>query len=138
MKKMTKYTSKIDLILLLPLIFIFGGGIAFAIYLQVWIPLIIMLITSFFVAHVFSTTYYIVDSSILTIRSSYLINMRIDIGNIKEIVETRDAISSPALSFDRLYIKYKEKSDIIVSPKDKEGFIKELLLLNPKIIINRK
>ncbi len=130
---MTKYHSKIDLVLLLPLILGLGGGVVFMMLAHAWVGLIIIVLASLFIAHVFLTTYYIVDSNTLIIRSGYLVNMRIDITTIKEIAETRDAISSPALSFDRLYIKYNQKSDVIVSPKDKEGFIQELLLVNPSI-----
>lgn len=134
---MTKYYSKIDSILLLPLLLSLGGGLVFMLLLHAWIGLMIMVLASLFIAHIFLTTYYTIDSHILSIRSGYLVNRRIDIDSITEIAETRDAISSPALSFDRLYIRYNQKSDVIVSPKDKEEFIQKLVFVNPSIKVTR-
>jgi hypothetical protein len=135
---MKKYTSKIDLFLLLSLIIVLGGGTVFMLYQEIWVGLVIMLLTSLFIAHLFLNTYYLIDAQVLAIRSGVLVNMKVSIHDIKEIVETRDAISSPALSLDRLYIRYHRQSDVIVSPKDKEGFIQQLLLINPSIKVVRK
>ncbi|MFC3199468.1 PH domain-containing protein [Parapedobacter deserti] len=50
-----------------------------------------------------------------------------------QIEETRTLISAPAPSLDRLEIFYNKFDSIVISPKDKQGFIADLLKLNPEI-----
>jgi hypothetical protein len=54
------------------------------------------------------------------------LNTRIDIGSIKSVTPTRNARSSPALSLDRLEIRYGEDRTILISPREKDQFIAEL------------
>ncbi len=56
-----------------------------------------------------------------------------NIEKIKSITKTNNPISAPAASFDRIEINYGEFNSVIISPKDKIGFIKELIKINPNI-----
>ena len=50
-------------------------------------------------------------------------------GGIREVRPTTNPLSAPALSLDRLRIDYEEGGrvrSLLVSPKDKEGFLQEL------------
>ncbi|MBW7871619.1 MAG: PH domain-containing protein, partial [Flavobacteriia bacterium] len=43
-------------------------------------------------------------------------------------------LSSPAPSFDRIIVKYGKFDEIILSPKDKFKFTKDLKQINPDIV----
>lgn len=71
-------------------------------------------------------TYYIVDGENLILRGGPITKI-IKIADIKAVKPTKDVLSSPALSIDRLKIVYKQsKACIMVSPKDKEMFLREI------------
>lgn len=46
--------------------------------------------------------------------------------DISSITETRSPLATPALSLDRLLICYGNGKKLMVSPEDKEGFLKAL------------
>ena len=51
---------------------------------------------------------------------------RIPIAAITGITPTSNPLSSPALSLDRLRIDYGTGDSLMISPRDKTGFIREL------------
>jgi hypothetical protein len=59
--------------------------------------------------------------------------LNIDIHQIKRIEETNSPLSSPAASFDRIEITYNKFDSVIISPKEKLGFIQDILQINPSI-----
>ncbi len=117
------FKSKIDAWLLALLILSFLGGLI-AVFLgsaeEVWIALPILLLTFSFTFWFFVTTRYIVSDELLEVRSGP-VSWSIPISEITSVEATRNPLSSPALSLDRLEIRYCGKS-ILVSPLDKEGF----------------
>jgi hypothetical protein len=52
---------------------------------------------------------------------------------IKEIKRTRSPLSSPACSLDRMEIKYGKSKRVMISPADKENFIKMIMEKSPHI-----
>lgn len=99
----------------------------------------IMLPAIAFTLHLFfTTTYRINDSNELRIKCGLLINSTVDITKIKSISRTRNPISSPAPSMDRIELKYGKWDSVIISPKDKIGFVDALLQINPNIQSNLK
>lgn len=93
---------------------------------------ILILAELFFFESVLRSTYYEIDGGTLVIRSSML-TWRVPIAEIRAITPTRSALSSPALSLDRLRIEYGRKS-ILVSPEDRHRFIEMLRSKNPSIV----
>lgn len=96
-----------------------GGGVNYAIAIfmlafGVGFPLWIML----------STKYIVTDETLEIISGPFGWNIPMD--SILSVTETQKAITSPALSFDRLEIKYGEEKIILISPKDKQQFIQKL------------
>jgi hypothetical protein len=90
-----------------------------------WIPhvLIFVLLGGGFLWLLFSTK-YTVDKDTLAIQSGPF-RWRIPKNDITRIAPSRSLISSPALSLDRLRIDYAGgQNSILVSPKDKIGFLK--------------
>jgi membrane protein YdbS with pleckstrin-like domain len=130
---MTTYKSKQALVLIMPLILILGGFGFIMAYNKVWPGLFVMIIIASLVTHMFLTTYYQIDGRVLKIKSGFLFNKTIAIDSIREITATKNPLSSPATSLDRLEIKYNKSDSIIISPKDKAGFINELKKINPAL-----
>jgi Bacterial PH domain len=70
-------------------------------------------------------TFYKINEDILAVKCGPF-NWNIKLAEIKSITPTKDLISSPAFSVDRLRIEYGKSNFIIVSPKNKSDFIKEI------------
>ena len=132
---MKTFNAKPGLELVLPLTVLLGGiGITMA-YEKVWTGLAVILLVSGFITHLFINTVYQVDQHILNIKCGFLVNISINIASIRKITETNNPISSPATSIDRLEIAYNRYDSVLISPKDKAGFIKTLKAINPGIEI---
>ncbi|GEA66274.1 hypothetical protein PA3_04320 [Acinetobacter pittii] len=73
-------------------------------------------------------TYYVVENNTLIIKS-LVFRWKININDITQIEPTHNPLSSPALSLDRLkiyYMKDGRMATVMISPKDKEGFLNAL------------
>lgn len=79
-----------------------------------------------------TSTRYKIDGNLLRIYVLVFQYRPIDISAITQIKETNNPLSAPAASLDRLELKHGTKS-ILVSPKDKQGFIASLQRINPNI-----
>ena len=77
--------------------------------------------------------YYEIGNGVLRVRSGFLLNRSIPISSITKIEATKNPISAPATSFDRLEVFYNKFESVIISPKEKRAFIAHLKQLNPKI-----
>jgi uncharacterized membrane protein YdbT with pleckstrin-like domain len=72
-----------------------------------------------------AATDYTIENSALRIRSGpFRWSIRLD--EIRSVQPTRNPLSSPALSLDRLRITYGAGKFIMISPEDKAGFLREL------------
>lgn len=60
---------------------------------------------------------------------------KIDINSIKRIYSTHNPLSSPALSLDRIAVVYNTYDEVLISPKEREDFIREVLKINPNIVV---
>lgn len=58
------------------------------------------------------------------------IRFRVRLLDIVEIYPTRNPLSSPALSLDRLMIRTGKWRGVMISPQDREGFMRRLRLLD--------
>lgn len=130
------FNSKVGLEILIPLCLIFGGVIVMMIVNQHWGGLVPMGLVILFSGHFYFTTYYKVRSDKqLEIRCGFLFHKTFAIDRIRKIAPTYNPLSSPALSLDRLEISYDASNTILVSPKDREGFIAALVNNNPAIVV---
>lgn len=89
-------------------------------------------ITLLIFADMVINTEYIIDGKILRVKCGHLIKQQCNIMDITAVKPTRTLVSSPAMSLDRLELKLRDKS-IIISPKDKTGFVDALRAVNPEI-----
>lgn len=68
-----------------------------------------------------ATRYEVTDREVIA--RSGLFQWRIAIDEIDSIKPSRSLIKSPALSLDRLEIRYGNRRRLLISPKDREGFL---------------
>jgi len=69
-------------------------------------------------------THYTVDGNTLRIRCGPF-RWQVPVDAIESVEPTRNPLSSPALSLDRLRLQYGKRR-ILVSPADKAGFLKAI------------
>lgn len=105
---------------------------------HVWEAIILLLLTAIICLPALFNTYYAIEKNVLKIRSGLLYKKDISIDNIRKIVETNNMISSPAASLDRLEIFYNNFDSVLISPKDKAGFIGAIQDINPKVEVKYK
>lgn len=110
--------------------------------LAVWqknsIAIVVMFIANMTLIQLMLKTEYVVADGVLYIKCWIMPVKKISVTKIKTIKETRNPLSSYALSLDRLKIEY-EKTFTLVSPDNKQDFVNELRKYNPDIIyITRK
>jgi hypothetical protein len=84
----------------------------------------LLLVAGAFQLHVLYATDYTVESDVLRVRASFF-RWRIPLAAIDSIEPTRNPLSSPACSLDRLLVRYGAKR-IMVSPLDQPGFLRAL------------
>ena len=97
-------------------------------------PIMVILLPAWF------NTYYEIKDGILKTRCGVIKYDDIDISRIVSVASTKNPISAPALSLDRLEISYRWKSaavidHIVIAPADKQGFIDELQRQNSEIAV---
>ena len=133
---MTTFRSKPGKELIIPITFLIVGLGSLMAWQRNWPGLMIIVGVALFVTHIFLTTYYQIDGKSVKIRCGLFFNLKIDIDTIRRISETNNPLSSPATSLDRLEIKYQRDRKIdtvMISPKNKAGFIKMITDLNPAV-----
>ena len=135
---MVKYKSKIGLELVIPIMLVLSTTLILMAYQQVWPGIIIIILATAFISHMFLTTYYLIRDNQLFINCGFFFKKTVSIDTIKKISETNNFISSPAASLDRLEIRFNKYDSVIISPKEKSEFIKDLLSIKPAIEVHLK
>jgi hypothetical protein len=132
MKKTFK--SKIDIAILIPLLAILISGGIYLVFCNIIIGAIAVALAIAFLIYLYiDTSYQVTDDKILKIKSGFLYNQEIYIKSIKRVSPTKSHRASPALSSDRLEIRYNRYGRVIISPNHQSEFIKELKEVNPRI-----
>lgn len=131
---MKVYKSKIDwwlgLFLVYPIFMCIKNILEGNLYGLIGLSVVVGLILIFS-----KTTRYIIIENQLIVKSTWIVNERIDISKITKIEKSNSVLSSPALSLDRLSVRYDKYEEVLISPKEKKAFIDELLKANPNIEI---
>ena len=99
-----------------------------------YVQFLICIPITLFVGWIWFGTGYTITEKEIKIRSGPL-RVNIPIGDIKKIRGTRNPLASPALSLDRLEIKYRKYSTALISPNDKEGFVRAIKERNQDVEI---
>ena len=90
-----------------------------------WLAAAVVLVGCVLPVWLLVATNYVLTATTLDIRSGPF-KWRVPIADVTNISPTRNPVSSPALSLDRLRIDYGDSRWIIVSPREKERFVREL------------
>ncbi len=91
----------------------------------------ILIAPALFVVWTWMATDYTLTSSELLVRSGPF-RWRVPLGEIQEIQPTRNPLSSPALSLDRLEVRHGH-GVLLISPADKDGFLRSLIARTPHL-----
>lgn len=122
------YNSKVDWWLVLILLAVFAFPIVQGIQTKEYLlsAIFLGLILLFWILGI--TLKYKIEDGYLSVWKT-----KIDIKTIRKVYATRNPLSSPALSINRIAIVYNKYDEILISPKDRADFISELLKVNPNI-----
>ena len=136
----TVYPTKVSATLVLIISLIMGCILVPYAIKSKWIPFTIILILHFLLLVMLANIKYVITESQLIIDQSLgkWGKEVIDISTIKSIEPTHTILSAPASSLDRLRISYNKYDDIIISPRRKEEFIRQLQSINPQIVFKEK
>ena len=136
----TVYPTKVSATLVLIISLIMGCILVPYAIKNLWIPFTIILILHFLLLFMLANIKYVITESQLIIDQSLgkWGKEVIDISTIKSIEPTHTILSAPASSLDRLRISYNKYDDIIISPRRKEEFIRQLQSINPQIVFKEK
>ncbi len=96
--------------------------------------LALFLATAAFVVWIFTRTFYVLTATDLLIRSGPF-RWSIPLANIQRVHPTRNPLSSPALSLDRLEIRHAFGA-IMISPEDKRRFLEDLVERTPGLALD--
>lgn len=135
-----RFYSKIGLEIVVPIaiVMLFVIGMLLSSGGSTWPVVVFLLLLNGLFAYLFTHTYYEIKEDELIISSGFLFNGRVSISDIREIRETNNPLSAPAISLDRLELRYGKNKYVLISPKDKKGFIDSMLSLNPSIAVKYK
>lgn len=100
---------------------------------------IICLATSALLISIYTNTNYRLDSEFLHYQTGP-VKGKFPVSRIKELDVNRTlwvGVLKPATALNGLIIKYNKCDKIYISPENNEGFVSELIKLNPNIKINR-
>ncbi|WP_445452838.1 PH domain-containing protein [Flavobacterium sp. 25HG05S-40] len=131
---MKTYKSKIDWWLGLLLLYPIFLGIS-SIIEGDWMGYLVIVSCLLFIFFISKSTRYIITKDELIVKCMFIVNERIEISKIKKIEKTNSVLSSPALSLDRIAIKFNKFDEVYISPKEKQAFVDDLVKINPAIEI---
>ena len=136
----TVYPTKVSVTLVLIISLIMGCILVPYAIKSLWIPFIIILILHFLLLFMLANIKYVITESQLIIDQSLgkWGKEVIDISTIKSIEPTHTILSAPASSLDRLRISYNKYDEVVISPRRKEEFIRQLQSINPQIVFKEK
>jgi hypothetical protein len=97
---------------------------------KILVPLALLLPVAGFVVWILAATRYTIEGRTLTVRSGPF-RWRIEIDAIESVQPSRNPLSSPALSIDRLEIRRGGRLAMLVSPADKAAFLRALAAASP-------
>ena len=97
-------------------------------------PVLALVLYGLFIGWIWYGTYYTITGEHLRV-SSGPFRQRVRLAEIRSITPSRDPLASPALSMDRLLIKYGRSGFVLVSPLDSRRFREEIKRRCPDALI---
>jgi len=124
---MKTHTSKVDSWFYLVVIGVAVLPVLMGVMIGAWALfgfLICGLVVAFMLWLVRATKYVVTEDALII--HGGLFKKTIPLSTILSVTETRNPLSSPAFSLDRLEIEFGEGKIILISPKDKPAFMADL------------
>ena len=100
-----------------------------------WVEFTVCIASGLFIADFIVFTDYTIHNETLIVRCGHIIKWIVPITKITNISPTRSLASAPALSTDRILIKYGKYDEIVISPCRTAEFINDLKQINTNINI---
>ncbi len=113
------------------------GVSALLIYEKIILVGFFTLLLYVYIIHLLFTTRYTILENTLIIQAGFFYKKEIQIADIKKIIETNNPINGPAASLDRLELYFSNMESVLISPKDKYGFVNCLKEINSEIEFNK-
>jgi hypothetical protein len=101
-----------------------------------WWTVLPLVVTALLVGWMLLSTWYAFAATSLIVRCGPF-SWRIPLEQIFAVHETDSLRSGPALSMDRLEISFGDNRRILISPRDKSGFLQELQRQVPRMRLER-
>ncbi|NDI99409.1 PH domain-containing protein [Flavobacterium sp. LaA7.5] len=80
---------------------------------------------------------YVINNDSLHIKMGIIEYQQVKISDITSVKRTNNPVSAQALSLKRLEVRYGNRFDyLLISPKDRDAFIANLLEINPFIKVD--
>jgi len=83
--------------------------------------------------YLYRSTNYKIQSHFLMVKTMWF-QVRIHIFEIRSVSKSNSLLSEPALSLDRILVKYKKYDSVLVSPVEINQFLGLLKDINPNIV----
>lgn len=94
---------------------------------------VLMLALAAFTLWIYGSTHYTLAGAELIIRCGPF-RWRVELDSIDEVSPSRNPLSGPAFSLDRLHIKYRgSRMGILISPREKTAFLLDLVSRCPDL-----
>lgn len=87
------------------------------------------------IVYLFFGTKYQIKGNNLVVLCGWFEYIKLPIEKIREVKKSRSIISAPAPSLDRIAVVYGSGSEVLISPDDVQGLIKELKGINTSIVV---
>jgi len=97
--------------------------------LALWMSFVICVLPLASAAWSYFSMKYKVTSTAIYISGGFF-KRHVPLNEIKSVRNSRDPLASPAFSLDRLEIVYGANKRVLISPKDKNGFLRDIGWLN--------
>lgn len=130
-----RFHSRVDPFFYVPVTLVLGGTSLLMIMEGIWQPVIIILLAISFIIHMMINTWYEIGGGMLTIKCGFFYMKGIPLEEIKSIRPSRNPLSMPAFSLDRLEIRFGKTGYVLISPKEKSEFLNMIQRANPEIVI---
>ena len=105
------------------------------IYSFSWTLIFIVLILLTFASSLIFNTKYIIKNETLTIKCGILPIEKYSIQQIQSIQNTNTIMAAPAISLDRIEIRFTNRKAVVISPQDKHRFIEYVCKVNTTIVV---
>lgn len=137
------YRSKVDAWLVVLLLFVWAfslltvmaGGSSVAL----WISAAVIVLMLVAMTDIVLRITYVIAGNTLTVKCSFIMKKEFDIRNIKSISPSHSFLASAGASLHRLAIRFTDSHEVLlISPKDKQGFIDHICRVNPSVTLLEK